>query len=216
VSHDLRAPLRHIQSFAEMLHKDVTTTFGDKGKRYLTIILDSSKRMTALIEDLLEFSRMGRAEMQQAEIDMNEVVQDAVRNATADVHGRKITWQIAPLPHVRADRAMLSQVWSNLLSNAVKYSQHQEDAKIEVGCEQKENEMIFHVKDNGAGFSMDYAHKLFGVFQRLHRQEDFEGTGIGLANVRRIITRHGGRTWAEGEVDVGATFYFTLPCDEAA
>jgi len=216
VSHDLRAPLRHIQSFAEMLNKDAATTFSEKGKRYLTIILDSSKRMTTLIEDLLEFSRMGRAEMQQVLVDMDEVVQETLQNITSGLHDRKIAWKIAPLPKVCADRAMLSQVWSNLLSNAVKYSQHQEEAKIEVGCEQKENEVIFHVKDNGAGFSMEYAHKLFGVFQRLHRQEDFEGTGIGLANVRRIITRHGGRTWAEGEVDAGATFYFTLPCDETA
>jgi signal transduction histidine kinase len=211
VSHDLRAPLRHIQSFADLLKRDTTSTLSEKGTRYATVIIDSGKRMGKLIEDLLDFSRMGRSEMQQVTVNMNEVVAEVVREVAAQNPERKIDWNIATLPNVEADRAMLHLVWLNLISNSIKYTRQREVSKIEVGVESKENEIVFHVRDNGAGFSMSYVHKLFGVFQRLHRQEEFEGTGIGLANVRRIITRHEGRTWAEGEPDVGATFYFSLP-----
>ena len=211
VSHDLRAPLRHIQSFAELLKKDNTSTLSEKSVRYISIILDAGKRMGKLIEDLLEFSRMGRLEMLEVTVNMNEVVHEAIGEATAQNPDRKIEWTIAALPEVDADRPLLRQVWLNLISNAIKYTRQRELAKIEVGVETKEEEVVFYVRDNGAGFNMTYGHKLFGVFQRLHRQEEFEGTGIGLANVRRIITRHGGRTWAEGEQGVGATFYFSLP-----
>ncbi len=211
VSHDLRAPLRHIQSFTDLLSRDDASSLSEKGNRYVKTILEASKRMAKLIDDLLAFSRMGRAEMRQEIVSMTEVVQEVVHPMASDNPGRKIEWKIDPLPEIRGDRAMLYQVWVNLLSNAIKYTQQREVAKIQVRCEEKEKEFVFCIKDNGAGFSMEYAHKLFGVFQRLHRQEDFEGTGIGLANVRRIIMRHGGRTWAEGKVDEGASLYFSLP-----
>lgn len=219
VSHDLRAPLRHIQSFTDLLNRDINTTFSESGRRHINIILDAGKRMSDLIENLLSFSRMGRAEMRQVEVDMSEVVEETLnelkRDLAADLKNRKITWRISPLPPVEADRAMLKQVWSNLISNAIKYTRQRDEAVIEIGHESKGEEFVFWVRDNGAGFDMKYVAKLFGVFQRLHHQKDFEGTGIGLANVHRIVIRHGGRTWAEGEVDNGATFYFTLPTKSA-
>jgi PAS domain S-box-containing protein len=213
VSHDLRAPLRHINGFADML-KQEASSLNSTGQRYIGIISDAAKRMGTLIDDLLVFSRMGRAEMRRGEVNMNELVAESLQEMASDVGGRNIQWDIGKLPTVNGDRAMLKQVWVNLLSNAVKYTRHRERAEIRVfskptptdGCE-------FVVKDNGAGFDMQYADKLFGVFQRLHHAEEFEGTGVGLANVRRIVMRHGGQTWAEGEVDVGATFHFTLPAN---
>jgi signal transduction histidine kinase len=214
VSHDLRAPLRHIQSFAHLLSRNTETKFSDKGRHYLDTVLDSSKRMAALIDDLLAFSRMGRTEMRHDRVDMDRAVREAIKAATSDLSGHEILWSVGPLPEVRADRAMLDQVWTNLLSNAVKYSRQRQPAQIAVGCERQGKDHVFRVKDNGAGFDMNYVDKLFGVFQRLHHHNEFEGTGIGLANVRQIITRHGGRTWAEGKVDEGATFYFSLPIED--
>jgi light-regulated signal transduction histidine kinase (bacteriophytochrome) len=170
--------------------------------------------MGTLIDDLLSFSRMGRNEMSKARVDLNELIQEVIRDFKPETEGRDIQWKIVPLPVVSGDRAMLRIVLVNLIANALKFTRQREFVRIEVGIEGKDGEeIIIFVRDNGVGFDMDYAGKLFGVFQRLHHQKDFEGTGIGLANVRRIISRHGGRTWAEGEVDHGATFYFSLPLD---
>lgn len=212
VSHDLRAPLRHIDGFAGLLQRTGAPKLDEREQRYLALITESAKRMGRLIDDLLNFSRMGRAEMRRDAVDMNALVQTVLRDLEHDTQGRVIEWRVAALPAVQGDAALLRQVWANLLSNAVKYSRPRERAVIEVGCEKDQpGECVFFVRDNGVGFEMKYAEHLFGVFQRLHRPEDFEGTGIGLANVRRIIARHGGRTWAEGRPDAGATVWFTLP-----
>jgi PAS domain S-box-containing protein len=211
VSHDLRAPLRHIDGFAELLNDESGSKLDESAKRYLAIISDSVKQMGRLIDDLLAFSKMGRGEMRYEQVSMAGLVDEVVEGLKDDAKERRIEWDIRPLPGVRGDRAMLKQVWVNLLSNAVKYTRPREAARIEVGCNERNSELEFYVRDNGTGFDMEYAHKLFGVFQRLHHAEEFEGTGVGLANVRRIITRHGGRTRAQGKVDEGAAFYFTLP-----
>ena len=212
VSHDLRAPLRHIDGFVDLLAKQNADKLDERGKRYLKIITGAARQMSTLIDDLLVFSRMGRAELRQHPVDLNALVHEAVAGLQTELAGRQVTWQIAPLPTVHADAAMLRQVFVNLIANAVKYSRPRNPAVIEIGCgPETPTEREFYVRDNGVGFDMEYAPKLFGVFQRLHRSEEFEGTGIGLANVRRIILRHGGRTWAEGKIDAGATFHFTLP-----
>jgi len=211
VSHDLRAPLRHVQGYVDMLQRATEGQLSDKAKRYLKTITDASVEMGQLIDDLLAFSRMGRVEMNEVEGSLDVCVNDTIRGLEMAIKGRDILWKIAPLPSVVGDTSMLRQVFSNLLGNAVKYSRQRNPAEIEVGCAGEEKgRLIFFVRDNGAGFDMKYSHKLFGVFQRLHRSEEFEGTGIGLATVRRIIARHGGRTWAEGKLNEGATFYFTL------
>ncbi len=212
VSHDLRSPLRHIDGFVDMLRKQAAEKLDDRGRRYLSIIADSARQMGCLIDDLLVFSRMGRTELRHTRVASNSLLDEVVKTVSGEPNGHEIQWKIHPLPEVEADPAMLRQVWANLIGNAVKYSHTRQPAKIEVGCEENNgNEYVFFVRDNGVGFDMQYVHKLFGVFQRLHRSEDFEGTGIGLANVRRIVTRHGGRTWAEGQPNQGATFYFSLP-----
>ncbi len=212
VSHDLRAPLRHIDGFVDLLRQDSQQTMGPAGQRYLKIISEAAKRMGALIDDLLVFSRMGRMEMRRTTVSMDELVAETITEMAQDLEGRQVEWNITPLPGVYGDRAMLKQVWANLLSNAVKYSRQRSPARIKVQCLDTANgNWEFSVADNGAGFDMQYAAKLFGVFQRLHQAEEFEGTGVGLANVQRIVVRHGGRVWAEGKVDLGATFYFTLP-----
>jgi len=212
VSHDLRAPLRHIDGFIELLQKRTKTTLDDKSQHYMEVITDSARQMEILIEDLLSFSRMSRAEMFKSQVDLNELVQGVIQDFMLEVAGRNVEWQFGPLPQVTCDRAMLRAAFVNLISNALKFTHLRETARIEIGCaKQDETEVIIFVRDNGVGFDMNYADKLFGVFQRLHRVDEFEGTGIGLANVRRIVNRHGGRIWAEGEVDRGATFYFSLP-----
>ena len=212
VSHDLRAPLRHIDGFIDMLQKRTKTTLDDKSQHYMEVIADSAKQMGTLIDDLLSFSRMGRNEMFRSQVDLNDLLQDVIQEFNLETEARDIQWQISPLPLINGDRAMLRVVLINLISNALKFTRSRKITQIEIGCAKgKETEVVIFVRDNGAGFDMNYADKLFGVFQRLHRQEEFEGTGIGLANVRRIISRHGGRTWAEGAVDHGATFYFSLP-----
>ncbi|HEY3760149.1 MAG TPA: ATP-binding protein [Verrucomicrobiae bacterium] len=212
VSHDLRAPLRHIDGFVDMLRKTSQDSIGASGKRYLDIISGAAKRMGALIDDLLVFSRMGRSEMRRTTVNTDSLVAECISEMAQDLQGRAIEWDISPMPEVNADRPMLKQVWVNLISNAVKYSRDRSPAKIVIRSrEAGPKEWEFSVKDNGAGFDMQYAGKLFGVFQRLHQNEEFEGTGIGLANVRRIILRHGGKTWAEGKIGEGAAFFFTLP-----
>jgi light-regulated signal transduction histidine kinase (bacteriophytochrome) len=212
VSHDLRAPLRHIDGFASLLSKHASEKFDETGLRYLGVISDAARRMGRLIDDLLTFSRMSRTQLDAAEVDQDQLIADAIREPGLDRPG--IEWRIAPLPRARADAAMLRQVWLNLLSNAVKYSARTEHPRIEVGSlpdPDTPGGHVFFVRDNGVGFDMKYAAKLFGVFQRLHSEAEFEGTGIGLANVRRIVARHGGRTWAESTIGSGATFFFSLP-----
>ncbi len=211
VSHDLRAPLRHVQGYVELLAQEAQSQLSDKSQRYLKTIVDASLEMGELIDDLLSFSRMGRAEMHESEVLLDGLVQESVRKLEMATHDRNIVWKIAPLPKVVGDPSMLKQVFANLLSNAVKYTRPRDPAEIEIGrAGEEDGRLILFVRDNGVGFDPQYAGKLFGVFQRLHRADEFEGTGIGLANVRRIITRHGGRTWAEGKLGVGAAFYFTL------
>jgi PAS domain S-box-containing protein len=212
VSHDLRAPLRHVDGFIDMLQKRTKTTLDDKSQHYMEVIADSARKMGTLIDDLLSFSHMGRDEMFRSQVDLGELVQDVIREFKPETEGRDIQWKISPLPLINGDRAMLRVVLVNLIFNALKFTRSRQRAEIEIGImTDKKDEIIVFIRDNGVGFDMNYADKLFGVFQRLHRQEDFEGTGIGLANVRRIISRHGGRTWADGQVDHGATFYFSLP-----
>lgn len=211
VSHDLRAPLRHIGGFAELLRAQSAANLDETGRKYLATVVNSAKRMGELIDDLLAFSRLGRAGIAKTAVNLNDLVRqvlDDLRTATA---GRKIVWKIAPLPEVSADRSLLQQVFVNLLSNAVKYTGRRDEALIEVGYTDTADAQVVFVRDNGVGFDMRYSEKLFGVFQRLHDASQFEGTGVGLATVQRIIAKHDGRVWAEAVVDRGATFYVSFP-----
>jgi PAS domain S-box-containing protein len=212
VSHDLRAPLRHIDGFLNLLKENIATTLDEESRRYMATISKAARRMGVLIDDLLSFSRVGRGEMTKTQIDLGALVQEVVREFEPETHDRVIRWRIPELPTVAGDRAMLRIVLVNLISNAVKFTRPRAQTEIEIGClPGQETETVVFVRDNGVGFDMQYADKLFGVFQRLHQADEFEGTGIGLANVRQVINRHGGRTWAEGKADGGATFYFSLP-----
>ena len=211
VSHDLRAPLRHIGGFADLLTRQTAGLLDEKAKRYLDTIATSARRMGALIDDLLVFSRMGRAEMRRSRVNFSTLVQDVIREMDEEIKTRNIQWEIHPLPVLEADLALMRQVFLNLIANAVKYTRPRNPAVIEIGSQAEAGETVFFVRDNGVGFDMAYANKLFGVFQRLHRMDEFEGTGIGLANVRRIVLRHGGRTWGEGRINEGAEFFFSLP-----
>jgi len=212
VSHDLRAPLRHMSGFAELLEKQSAAALDETGQRYLRIVAEAAQRMGQLIDDLLAFSRAGRADLQKTVIRLDQLVQEAQAELQSETAGRQIEWQIDALPEVHADRSMLRLVFVSLLSNALKFTRPRPRAKIEVRDVSKgDDELVILVRDNGVGFDMQYLHRLFNVFQRLHRADEFEGTGVGLASVRRIVQRHGGRTWAEGTVDGGACFYFALP-----
>ncbi|HTL15698.1 MAG TPA: response regulator [Patescibacteria group bacterium] len=211
VAHDLRAPLRHIISFARILNEEIANRLNTNETKNLVNIRISAEKMIHLIDDLLVFSRNGRIELRKHQVSLRKIVQDARDELLPDVGKREVTWSIGELPDVNGDEALLKQVWLNLLSNAIKYTRSRDKAEITVGCQQMGAEVVCFVRDNGAGFDMKHSGKLFGIFQRLHRSSEFEGTGIGLANVRRIVERHGGRTWAEGAVGVGATVHFSLP-----
>ena len=216
VSHDLRAPLRHITGFAAMLTKSAAGNLTVQQQRHISTITASAARMARLIDDLLAFSRTGRAEMRKTAVDLGTIVKAAQQELAPEINGRALTWTVNRLPQVQGDPALLKLVFDNLLSNAVKYTRHAESPRIELGTCEALDEQVIWVRDNGAGFDMQYHSKLFGVFQRLHGTDEFEGTGIGLATVRRIMARHGGRTWAEGRVGAGATFFISFPNQEAA
>lgn len=211
VSHDLRAPLRAIGGFTQVLEQEYRDHLDDNGKHYLDVIKQGSREMSQLIDDLLDFSRMGRKTLQFSSIDMDQLVREVIRELSEQVPDRKINFHVHQLTPCRGDRAMIKQVVVNFIWNAIKYSKKQESATIEVGCKTEGTQVEYFVKDNGIGFDMRYADKLFGVFQRLHLNEDFDGTGVGLAIVQRIVNRHTGKVRAYGEVDRGATFYFSLP-----
>jgi PAS domain S-box-containing protein len=212
VSHDLRAPLRHILGFVDLLQKSAGPSLSEKSLRHLTTITRSARRMGDLIEDLLAFSRLGQSEIQRTEVNLDGLVRETLVDFQAETTERNIVWMIHALPVVRADRALLRLVLVNLISNAMKFTSARTEARIEIGCAPAgSGETVIFIRDNGVGFDPKYTEKLFRVFQRLHSQGEFEGTGIGLANVQRIIGRHGGGVWAEGLVDAGATFYFSLP-----
>ena len=210
VSHDLRAPLRHITGYASLLQKKAPI-LDEKTLHYLDTISESAKQMGILIDDLLAFSRMGRSEVKKSRVNLGHLVKGILKDLQEETKERDITWKVGELPGAVCDGSMLRLVFVNLISNAVKFTRPRRKATIEMGCIPEQDEFIFFVRDNGVGFDPKYEDKLFGVFQRLHHQDEFEGTGIGLANVRRLIHRHGGRTWAHGEIENGATFYFSLP-----
>jgi signal transduction histidine kinase len=212
VSHDLRAPIRHIGGFVELLQRKVGPTLDPEAEHYMAAVAEATRRMAALIDDLLAFSRMGRADLARSQVDLNAIVAEVRRELAPEAVGREVTWRVAELPVVSGDPAMLRLVVTNLVSNALKFTAPRPRAEIEIGrLADDGREVVIYVRDNGVGFDMRYVDKLFGVFQRLHGARQFDGTGIGLASVRRVIARHGGRTWAEGQLDAGATFYFALP-----
>ena len=211
VSHDLRAPLRHIDGFAGLLAKHLEPSLDETGRRYLTTISGAAKQMGVLIDDLLAFSRIGRAELRRTRVDLAGLVREVLRILEPETAGRDIAWEIGDLPEVQGDPQLLRLVLQNLIGNALKYTRTRREARIEIGARREGTETVCSIRDNGVGFDMRYVERLFGVFQRLHTSVEFEGTGIGLATVRRIVHRHGGRVWAEGEVDRGACFSFALP-----
>jgi light-regulated signal transduction histidine kinase (bacteriophytochrome) len=211
VSHDLRAPLRHIVGFSDLLLESSGSEDATMRQRFLTNIKESARLAGKLVDDLLSFSQMGRAALRPVEVDMSKLVASCIDKLGLDIGTRKVEWTLEPLPRITADPTFLHLAVQNLLSNAVKFSAKRDPARIRIWAEQNGQDTVFHIADNGAGFNMDYVHKLFGVFQRLHRMEDFQGTGIGLANVRRIVERHGGRAWAESIMGEGATFSFSIP-----
>ncbi len=212
MSHDVRTPLRYITTFVDLLEKQINSaTLDETSREYLQIITDSAKKADSLVKDLLQFSRLGRSELRFTTIDMEELVQEVLKAIESENSDRNIHWHIDGLSEVEGDAAMLRLVLNNLISNAVKYTRTRQSAEITIGQINEDQQIVFFIKDNGVGFDMQYVDKLFGVFKRLHLQEQLEGTGVGLANVRRIVHRHGGKTWAEAQLNQGATFYFSLP-----
>ena len=212
VSHDLRAPLRHLHGYARAFQEDCQSTLDEQGREYLENITKAAEQMSALIDDLLSFARTSQQSLKRQEVDFNLIVSEIIDDLKPEQQKRQIDWVVGPLPLVWGDASLLRQVWVNLIANALKYTRHRERARIEIGCQDdSDGQFVFFIKDNGAGFDMSLSQKLFGLFQRLHSREEFEGTGLGLANVRRIVERHSGRTWAEGRVNEGATFFFSLP-----
>ncbi|HEY5761481.1 MAG TPA: response regulator [Steroidobacter sp.] len=211
VSHDLRMPLRHIHSYVSMLEVSAGAKLNPEERRHVQTVQKAAMRMTRLIDDLLAFSRIGRAAMHRQRVRMDELIDETFQELGPELNDRHIDWERRAIPDTVGDPQLMKQVWVNLLANAVKYTRPRDPAKIEIGADVGDNEVVYYVKDNGVGFNMQYADRLFGVFQRLHAETDFEGTGVGLANVRRIVQRHGGRTWAEGVEGRGATVYFSMP-----
>jgi PAS domain S-box-containing protein len=210
VSHDLRAPLRHIGGFSRILIEDFGPRMDAAAQQHLQRIADGVQRMGLLVDELLNLARVGRHALHLQPTELNSVIDDVVSLLQPETEGRAVTWKIAQLPPAECDPILIKQVFQNLLANALKFTRTREQAVIEISCQPKNGQMAIAVRDNGVGFNMKYSDKLFGVFQRLHRAEEFEGTGIGLATVHRIVHKHGGRIWAEAEMDQGATFYFTL------
>ncbi|HEX2980897.1 MAG TPA: ATP-binding protein, partial [Anaerolineaceae bacterium] len=210
VSHDLRAPLRAIDGFSRILVEEYAPNFPAEAVHYLDLVRENAQTMGNLIDHLLAFSRLNRAPLKKQIVDPNQLVNQCLTTLTSQIDGRKIDFELNELPACQADPTLLKQVYINLLSNAIKFTGKEAHAVIEVGCRKEGAERVYYVKDNGVGFDMQYAPKLFGVFQRLHRAEDYEGTGVGLAIVQRIVHRHGGRVWATAQVNGGATFSFTL------
>jgi len=210
VSHDLRSPLRHVDGFSKLLLEDYSANLPEDAQRYVSRIREGTRRMGMMVDDLLNLTRVGRKELSVQLTGLSSLLEEVIRDLQPETAGREVQWRIEKLPFVECDPALLKQVFANLLSNALKFTRPRERAVIEVGVTEQDGRPAIFVRDNGVGFSMKYADKLFGVFQRLHRPEDFEGTGIGLATVQRIVQKHGGRVWAEGELNKGATFYFTL------
>lgn len=211
VSHDLRAPLRSISGYTQMLKEDYSDKLDEEGNRVMHIIINNARRMGQLIDDLLDFSRLGRKELLHVHVNMEGLVQDVVQEFVTQENKRQLNINILPLKPAKADHSMIHQVWINLISNALKYSRNREITEIEIGFNKRGNQTCYYIRDNGVGFDMRYVDKLFGVFQRLHKMNEFEGTGVGLALVKTIVNRHGGNVWAEGKLNEGATFYFTLP-----
>jgi PAS domain S-box-containing protein len=212
VSHDLRAPLRHMAGYTELLQKRASSVLDEKGHRYMAMMLESAKRMGSLIDDLLAFSRIGRTETRKTLVSLDQLLKEAIAEIRLETEGRKIAWKIGALPELLGDRSMLRLLLVNLVSNAVKFTRTRSLAEIEIGSDNGQpGEVVVFIRDNGVGFDMKYVDKLFGVFQRLHSSDAFEGTGIGLATVQRIIHRHGGRVWADSILDQGTTFYFSVP-----
>jgi PAS domain S-box-containing protein len=214
VSHDLRAPVRHIVSFASLLKKDAWPVLGEQSRHFLDTVLAASGKMGLLVDELLQFSRMGRVEMKKSRLDLDALIGEVILGFAEETKSRDVRWRLAPLPAVRGDASMLQLVFANLIGNALKFTRGSSPVSIEIGHSNTGAEHVISVRDNGVGFDMRYVDKLFGVFQRLHNEEEFEGTGIGLANVQRIVHRHGGRIWAEGKVGEGATFSIALPKGE--
>ena len=210
VSHDLRAPLRHIGGFANILMEDFGSSLPPEAQKHVGRIEEGARKMGQLVDELLSLAHLGRQALTLQPTGLSSIVKDVLTLLTPESEGRQVEWKIAALPFVECDPGLVRQVFQNLISNALKYSRPRSPAVIEIGSMKKDGQLVIFVRDNGVGFSMKYADKLFGVFQRLHRAEDFEGTGVGLATVQRIIKRHGGRVWADAELDQGATFYFTL------
>jgi PAS domain S-box-containing protein len=211
VSHDLRAPLRSIDGYSKILQEDFSSSLDKEANRLLQIIRNNAHRMGHLIDDLLDFSRMGRKELDRTRVDMSALVANVQQELISHELNRKIEFRVKPLKEALGDLSMMRQVWINLISNALKYSKKQEVSRIEIGCKNENNHIVYYIQDNGVGFDMKYADKLFGVFQRLHKIEEFDGTGVGLALVHRIVSRHGGKIWAEAHINEGATFFFFLP-----